>query len=483
MSTRALFLIGLASSSLALAQNSGLLPPPPLPNVDGPVINLPSTTTPDANRPIIESNNPTSATPTMAPMPSGPPLQVPQNAVFVPSGAPMQFGNSLPMMNQGLSVKKAAPRTATVVDEILLDYTKSITFADFMRKMGPKVLPGDDIFLAKKIYMAPELLKVKRMPSLTLENGSFYIRTGKIETIVRAADVDTLDFDVNHQKINMPPFANATYRWNKIIDAMSPVQTSWISFLPVAYAAENSGTPTLSSLMAFSIISRITRANSRVETQVIVNKVAYAFDDIWKKAEEYKSSLCTDQLLLHLAQRMAEIQVSTLTCSKNNQAIFELPSLTAEEGKRSFTVDFKKMRISETAANLTTPIEFRKDFSQDVNLDYGGSRSRSEDKSSAEVRLMARRNLALRMKGTKWTPVKNKNLDAIETGEHIRELANAITSGDLCHRCGSFFEHSAKLIHLETDPELLQQQSLQSPAGGTNGVPAGTAAPNPTLGR
>jgi hypothetical protein len=473
----ALFLVPFLVQLKAVAQTST---PPPLPRVDAPVTDLPSTTSPDANKAIVGSNDPATPTAPPAPVQQLVPPTPTYSPFVVPSGATYQSGTPLIGGSPGGSIKPVA-RTATVIDEILLDYSKSVTFADFMRKMGPKVLPGDDIFLAKKIYMSPDLLKVKRMPALTLESGSFYIRAGKNETIVRAMDSETLDFDVNHQKISMPPFSNASFRWNKMIDAMTQVQTSWISFLPVAFAVENAGAPTLSSLMAFSIISRISRANSKLETQVLVDKTAFSFTDMWKKTQEFKSSTCTDQLMLHLAQRMAEIQVSTLSCNKSKQAVFELPSPPTgagnDDAKRSFVVDFKSMQVEESAPGLASPIRFRRDHSNEVNLDYGGTSSAGR---SIDMKQLAR-TLTMRMKGTKWKPYKEDSPDAIETGEHIRELANVITTGDLCHRCGSFFEHAAKLIRLETDPELLQQQAAAPSAPATDAAPAG--APQPVIGR
>ena len=49
------------------------------------------------------------------------------------------------------------------------------------------------------------------------------------------------------------------------------------------------------------------------------------------------------------------------------------------------------------------------------------------------------------MKGLKWVPIGESGNEAVETGEHFRELVNVIVAGDeLCGRCGLFFQNSAE---------------------------------------
>ncbi len=465
-STRILTAVLVSLSSVVWAQNAPVLPPtPPVAPVAPYVPPVPSTVSP----PLVGSNpGPAPEPTTSVPVPM---MKVPSDIPAVPALSTFEAiqAKILQQSKPAVQLPASPIRTATVIDEILVDYNKAKNFADFMRAMGSKVLPGDDVFLGQKIYLAPEILKVRKMPVLTYVGGNILIRSGKGESVIRPLDLDNLDFEVNHQKIPFAAYTNAGVRWARISEAITMgQQQAWISFLPVAYAVENGNLPTLSTLMAFSIISRISRSMARLTAHVLVDKTFYEFADIWKKSIEYRS-VCSGSYMERLAQKVSEIGVATLTCN-NNEPAFELP--ISEDARRVYKLKNKEIEVS--GFGLDKPLHLVRDYKMDQDLDYISSEQKGE----------ARRNRSERMKGLKWKPVGSTNSDDLEAAEHIRELTATIINGDLCRRCGLFFKHAAHAIREETDPDTFTTMSaapgVALPTPATVPVVAPPAATPPT---
>ena len=223
------------------------------------------------------------------------------------------------------------------------------------------------IFSLQKSELAavPELLKVKKMPLLSFESNVLVLRSGKLETSFRVLDIDKYEFDVNRNKLTFRPSDLAGQRWMKLKEAMNQTQAHWLSFMPVAFAVENGSAPTLSSIIAFSLLSRVSRANSKIFTAVMSGKNSGPFSEVWKKAIEHKST-CSDDFLRELAQKLAAIQVSTLTCQGENP-VFEIPF--GDNNQRSYKVLRKSLQVEESGAGLKTPITFRRDYAEDPKLE------------------------------------------------------------------------------------------------------------------
>ncbi len=431
MSTRWLLLIFLVQGTSAWAQNALNEVPPPA--TAPPPVPSPARMSSPVN-PMLQKN-PALASPSLR------------------NRGSSNRRNIIPLQTSSTSgVKQNSIRTATVMDEILVDYGKATSFADFMRSMGPRVLPGDDVFLGKKIHDMPELLKVKKMPTLTYEVGNITIRSGKSETLIRALDLDNLDFEVNHQKLAMPSYASAGVRWNRLSEAMMQgQQQSWISLMPVVFAVENGNLPTISGLMAFSILSRISRAISKLDVQVLVDENSFPYSEIWEKSIELKSR-CSSSYMMSLAQKLAEIGVSTLTCN-DKVAAFELP--ISEDTSRLYKVNAKKYLVEVSGFGLENPITYSRDYSRDQYLDYiNQKRPKIVDlKTNQQKREFAKKFKVARMKGLKLKPIGEVSDEDLDAGEHIRELTNTIISGNLCGRCGAFFKSAARVIRQETEPD------------------------------
>lgn len=356
-------------------------------------------------------------------------------------------------------VEKPDPiRTASVMDELFLDYKKSKSFADFLKKMNSKVLPGDDILIAKKINLYPELLKVKKLPEITIEKEQrMVIRSGKGESIIRISDIDTFDFEINRVNVAFRPYINSGIRWSRVTDAMlqSSQNQSMISFMPVAFASENADVPTITEIVVYSMLSRIVRSLTKLDAQIVVDNTYFSYSDIWKKSIEFKS-VCSNNYMYHLAQRMAEVGVTSIRC-EGQTAVIEMPF--SDTAKRIYEVNPVKREIVCKGAGLEKPLLFHRNFIKDPDLDFSiyeyndGTGSKIEKKHE-------KRSIAQRMKGLKWRPVGKSSEEDLDTGEHIRELANIVLSGKLCRRCNLFFKHAAKIIKQETDPESLKSANL-----------------------
>lgn len=178
----------------------------------------------------------------------------------------------------------------TVIDEILRDYKQAASFAHFLGRVQSKVLPGDDVFLFRKLKNSPDLLRAKKLPSLVYENGLFTLTHNKAEYTFRFSERERFEFEINGQKVVLHPSMIPSNRWtaiNNMIAAGTSKSSFFISLMPVAFAQE-SGEPTFSNVIMFSLISRLSHEATH-GLEIKTENPEITFLQLMKKIQEYRS--------------------------------------------------------------------------------------------------------------------------------------------------------------------------------------------------
>jgi hypothetical protein len=341
----------------------------------------------------------------------------------------------------------------TVVDEIMRDYSKSATFAHFLGKTQGKVLPGDDVFLFRKLKSSPDLLRSKKFPYLVYESGMYTLRHAKTEINFRFSDREKYEFEINGQKIILHPSMFPSVRWLTINDVLSRTKTSFISFMPVAFAQEH-GEPTFTNVILFSLTSRLAM-DATQGLDIKVDRPDITYLQMMKKAKELQSS-CNINFLTEMMRRMASIQAQFIKCEEepkkgrkdpviNGNVFFEIPF--GEGAVRNLKMNYKKQMVEEKSPELQGKILTYKKAFTETNIDFTPGSDREKQKLKS-----------LREKGLEWIPVDGASEEIRERAEQFRELANFAYSADFCTRCGLTIRRAIAelLIDLEMNPKLDQ---------------------------
>jgi len=343
---------------------------------------------------------------------------------------------------------------STVVDEILKDYKSSTSFTHYLNLVQSKMLPGDDVFLYKKIKASPDLLQVKRLPPLTFDAGFFLLRMNKSEISFRLYEREKFEFEINGAKVIFHPAMVPSLRWAKLNEAIKPKSAFFsISFMPTAFA-QQVGEATLSNVLLFSIISRLAQEATHglfIKTE----NSEITFVQLMKKLKEYNST-CNTGYLTEFMKRMASLHVTSVKCEAVAKKIKAEPQIS---GDVQFEIPFGDNVFRKLYLNHA------KQIVEEESPDFPGKRlvykKRYVD-SKADFDLMRvpgkNKVRALRQKGMEWLPVGEKSDEILERAEQMRELVNYTFSTDFCTRCGRNIQRAIKeiMIELEINPNVDQ---------------------------
>lgn len=343
----------------------------------------------------------------------------------------------------------------TIVDEIMRDYKQSETFAHFLRFQQPKMVPGDDVFLYKKLKNSPDMLKTKKFPALTYLNGAFNLKYLKSSIQFRFSDRNKFEFEINNQKVVLHPSMVPSLRWARINELLAPKSSSIISFMPVAFAQQN-GEATFSNVITFSVISRLAlEAASGLEIKSENPSISFLL--VMKKMRTLKTP-CDYAFLTEMLKKMSAIQATSIRCESsqkskkgdpilNGNIRFELPF--GDNAFRNITLNRTKQIIEEESPDFPGKKLIYKKIYSDLNVDFLPI---SSDRKKVQT---------IRQKGLVWTPVGSLGTNSTEIqerAEQLRELINFTLSSDFCARCGLTMQRVLKELakELEMNPDLDQ---------------------------
>jgi len=371
----------------------------------------------------------------------------------------------------------------TVEDNVLQDYNAVKTVKSLLYRLARKMSPGDDLFLMRKLSEAPEL-KNAELPRLFFDHGIFSLRSNHGETTIHLEDSEHFEFEVNRQKITLNPATLAAYRWIKIGDSLVQIRNSSITFMPVAFAVEN-GQATVSSIVTMAITSAIAHGHaSGYNIRLRSSDGAAILTDIWKKSLE-KPSACGPNFFQTLSKKMAELQVSEMSCEEKPTSNSHAKDATRSfiDGNILFAMPFGdgSTRSLRLITNEATLEEKAPDLAGQT-VTYRRVRSPDPlDKEFEQSLGDGGRRHVVRERGFQWQPVGSNDDQLKIRSEQLRELAEVAYSTDACRRCGMFFKRQILQVMKENPTQVITEVSpLSVMAPSTTSVAAPNTAPGAT---
>jgi hypothetical protein len=339
---------------------------------------------------------------------------------------------SLFLLNLGAQAgPKVRPvvKSVTVEDQISADYQKSASLMEFVDLLTQKLLPGDAEFIVAKLAAEPELMKLKKLPKLSVEQGAFKFQLGKMEDFVRFLDQDHFEFDINRNRVSLFPGMMASERWARIGEIFERIP------------GFDKDTVAIAQVLTLLVSSAASHGHAHsLGIKIGYEDTLFPFTDLWHRALETPGT-CTSNLLLKISQKMSDLQVSSLRCDRldemrkrrssgvNALVQFQIPLLDA--GARYLYVDSIRGEATELAPDL-----------QGAELVY--YRSHKPDAEAATgLSVPGKPARVQRAKGMNWETRGTTSDELILRAQQLRELFETAYVANFCGNCLSLVKVAA----------------------------------------
>lgn len=351
-----------------------------------------------------------------------------------------------------------ASKGGTVADDIMTQYRSSKHFHQFIQKLTKKTLPGDQRYIWKMINSSKDLRNSYELPKITFENGTFTVRDGKSEATLLFVDREYYEFEVNREKVKLPPHFEPSARWKKVsalIAAGANKQSLHFSLLPIAWAQE-AGLPTKTAVTLFAMSSRISKYSSSVMGTRIGSATYLDLLNVASKSE----GKCSKKMLVEYGQKMADLNPTEIMCEGHKGMVgFKF---TGDEG-------YERNIYFSPANNLHDDDRIIEEFGSGKKPEKVFQYVRSkeipheeqtgyDDESVAEKSSPYQRDLA-GADSRPWIPVSSKDPQAMERGEMYKELANYAFKHDICQSCKEVLRGFAKTKERDSKKPIPAPQS------------------------
>jgi len=317
----------------------------------------------------------------------------------------------------------------------------------FLEQMISRLLPGDAYFLMTRFNSSEQLKKMKKIPTLTLDRGTFTISGDRTEIVIRMSDPDLGEFEINHQRLvvraSMLPFE----RWLKINDVLISTKTSRLWWPFAASVADQGPAVTWNGVVSMAVVSAMLKGHSSaLATKVHTAAGTASLTEIWKKAV-YAQTACSNDLLYRMTKWLAALQVEDLTCEATplkqgqkqfkvtGRAIYGIP--IGDSGKRLVTVGTEKSPLAAVGTEQAPDLPGQKMIYR---------RTRQADRfviKPVEQFGVRESNILAKFSRTEkiWLPTGSKDPLLRERAEQLEGILEATYETQFCRRCGLVFYH------------------------------------------
>jgi hypothetical protein len=332
--------------------------------------------------------------------------------------------------------QKLKPRitTFTTFDKITELLRTSNNLGEYLSEMYPYLIPGDDFFINDLIKKNPKILKFSQLPILRLNKGLYTFSFESGEISLSRKDEEKYEFEINGKLFLFDPGFTSYTRWKSLMEVPDINMIRHQLENKQNPSAEKNTHASVSSIIVFTALSRLLRSTTPLETKIKVNEYLLPLSSFWEKAQDlkYKTKIlkCSSDMIFQMAQKLAEVRATGLSCSKAVTG-FDVPYDATSLKKYKIYTRSKRMEIiSEDGKEIL-------------------SLFRSNRPESKEKFISQERTRVTRMKGFDWNYRGKQDEEKESMVEHVRELVNTSVSTDFCKICIPFINSVSKQIIID----------------------------------